>query len=110
MSWEEPTYVLYYDQTPADYSTFDRKFLFDAGTMAFFQCGTVRLRIVLAEKRLTPEGTTFYYRVSGIEHGYVSLKEKGMEFLQEPHLVAKMPNHDLWMAFLKDSAATPLSL
>jgi hypothetical protein len=25
MSWEEPTYILYYDQTPADYSTFDRK-------------------------------------------------------------------------------------
>src|SRR5256885_14947888 len=25
MSWEEPTYILYYDQPPADYSTFDRK-------------------------------------------------------------------------------------
>src|SRR5213078_1218636 len=25
MSWEEPTYILYYDQTQADYSTFDRK-------------------------------------------------------------------------------------
>ena len=25
MSWEEPTYIPYYDQTEADYSTFDRK-------------------------------------------------------------------------------------
>jgi len=33
MSWEEPTYILYYDQTQADYSTFDRKITLTRVTM-----------------------------------------------------------------------------
>jgi methylmalonyl-CoA/ethylmalonyl-CoA epimerase len=30
------------------------------------------------------------------------LKSRGAVFESEPHLIAKMPNHDLWMAFLRD--------
>jgi methylmalonyl-CoA/ethylmalonyl-CoA epimerase len=90
--------------------TLGMKFLFDAGTMAFFQCGDIRLMIGLAEKPVIPEGTILYFRVEEIQSVCAALKEKGVEFVQEPLLVAKMPNHDLWLAFLKDPSGNTLGL
>jgi methylmalonyl-CoA/ethylmalonyl-CoA epimerase len=90
--------------------TLGMKFLFDAGTMAFFQCGDIRLMIGLAEKLVTPEGTILYFRVEEIQSLCAALKEKGVEFVQEPFLVAKMPDHDLWLAFLKDPSGNTLGL
>ncbi len=86
------------------------KFLFDAGTMAFFQCGQIRLVLGLAETPLTPAGTVLYFRVPSIEAVAATLIAKGVEFLQPPHLVVRMPDHDLWMAFLKDPSGNALGL
>lgn len=86
------------------------RFLFDAGTMAFFQCGAVRLIIGTSEKQSTPEGTILYFRVPDIQSAYGTLKNQGVEFVQEPHLVARMKSHDLWQAFLKDPAGNTLAL
>ena len=38
------------------------------------------------------------------------LKAQGVEFVQDAHLVAKMPDHDLWMAFVKDPSGNVLGL
>jgi hypothetical protein len=35
-------------------------------------------------------------------------RAKGVEFTEDPHLVAKMPDHDLWMAFFKDTSGNIL--
>jgi methylmalonyl-CoA/ethylmalonyl-CoA epimerase len=86
------------------------KFLFEAGTMVFFQVGTVRLMIGLAEKPTPPEGTILYFRVADIQAAAEAFRQKGVIFMQEPHLVAKMPGHDLWMAFLKDPTGNVLGL
>jgi methylmalonyl-CoA/ethylmalonyl-CoA epimerase len=73
------------------------KFLFEAGTMAFFQCGSVRLMVGEAEKP----------SISATAH---LLESRGTSFVQKPHLVARMKSHDLWMAFLKDPAGNTLGL
>lgn len=78
------------------------KFLFDAGTMAFFLCGSVRLMIGLAEEPVSVAGTVVYFKVEKIEETHASLKGRGVTFLAAPHMVARMPDHDLWMAFLED--------
>ena len=94
--------------------TLGMKFLFDAGSMVFFQCGTVRLMLGLGEKPTTAEnvgsGTILYFRVAEIEAVCAVLKVQGVEFVQDPHLVAKMPDHDLWMAFVKDPSGNVLGL
>ena len=79
-------------------------FLFDAGTMAFYQCGGVRLMLGMAEpgQEGPVGGTILYLKVAGIEAVCAELKEVGMGLVQEAHLVAKMPDHALWMAFLRD--------
>jgi methylmalonyl-CoA/ethylmalonyl-CoA epimerase len=84
------------------------RFLFDAGTMVFFQCGTVRLLIGQGEP--AGGGTILYYRVADIEVVHSTLEEKGVEFAQGPHLVARMKSHDLWLAFLKDPSGNTLAL
>jgi methylmalonyl-CoA/ethylmalonyl-CoA epimerase len=91
-------------------NTLGMRFLFDAGTMAFFQCGPVRLMIGLSEETVSIGGTILYFKVSDIQKVHGSLKEKDVVFVQPPHLVARMPDHELWMAFLKDTEGNTLGL
>jgi methylmalonyl-CoA/ethylmalonyl-CoA epimerase len=91
-------------------NTLGMKFLFDAGTMAFFQCGAIRLMIGLAEESVAVGGTILYFSVKEIERAHQVLKGRGVEFVQRPHLVARMPDHELWIAFLKDTEGNTLGL
>ena len=86
------------------------KFLFEAGTMAFFQCGSVRLMIGEAETPSLSEGTIVYFRVADLEATARLLESRGISLVQQPHLVARRKSHDLWMAFLKDPAGNTLGL
>jgi methylmalonyl-CoA/ethylmalonyl-CoA epimerase len=88
------------------------KFVFDAGTMAFFQCGSVRLLLGTAEpgKEERAGGTILYFKVSYIQAVCNSLRLRGVELVQDAHVVAKMPDHTLWMAFLRDSEGNVLGL
>ena len=36
--------------------------------------------------------------------------ERGVVFRDEPHLIAKMPDHDLWMFFVRDSEGNLIGL
>ena len=85
------------------------QFLFDAGQMCFFQCGTVRLMIGTGDTS-APGGTILYFRVTDIQLVSTALKNQGVHFLQEPHLVARMKSHDLWLSFLKDPDGYTLGL
>jgi len=86
------------------------KFLFDAGPMSFFQCGTIRLLLGPSERPAGTSGTILYFRVPDMQVAHAALKEKAVEFVQEPHLVARMKTHDLWLALLKDPAGNTLAL
>ena len=88
------------------------KHLFDAGpSLAFFQCGGVRLMLSPPSK---PEhdnpGSIIYYKVTDLAATHAAMAAKGAAFEQAPHLVATMPDHELWMAFLRDSEGNLLAL
>ena len=78
------------------------KYLFAAGNIAFFDCGGIRLMLDKAEN---PEmGTSIiYFRVADINQAHLQMKSDGVEFVDEPHMIARMPDHDLWMTFFRDS-------
>lgn len=88
------------------------KFLFDAGTMAFFQCGTVRLMLGLSEGEppVSPAATILYFKVADIQATHAALAGAGVPFSSPPHLIARMPDHDLWLAELKDPEGNPIAL
>jgi methylmalonyl-CoA/ethylmalonyl-CoA epimerase len=85
-------------------------FLFDAGNMAFFQCGEVRFMIGTSEEPGPRGGTIVYFKVKDIEETHTLLTAQGVEFQHAPQLVAKMPDHDLWLAFLKDPDGNVLGM
>lgn len=91
-------------------NTLGMRFLFDAGPMAFFTCGAIRFALGISDKPVAPGGTILYFRVADIEKTHELLAAKGVAFLQKPHRVAKMPDHDLWLAFFEDPDKNPVGL
>ena len=79
--------------------------------MAFFLCGGVRLMLSLPETaEYDHPGSILYYKVTDIEGTAATLKSRGVVFQGEPHLIAQMPDHALWMGFFKDSEGNTLAL
>ena len=71
--------------------------------MAFFQNGSVRLMLSVPEsEEFDHRSSIIYYKVIDIQASFETLKERGVTFTDEPHMIAKMPDHELWMAFFKD--------
>jgi len=88
------------------------KLLFRApGGLAFFDCGGVRLMLDRAEKpEFDHPSSILYFAVPDIQVAYGKLKESGVRFEDGPHLIARMPAHDLWMTFFRDSEENLLAL
>lgn len=78
------------------------RLIFASSRMAFFDCGGVRMALGRVEDDRPPANSTIYFRVSDIDAAAAELKSRGIAFEREPHLVAHLPSHDLWMAFLRD--------
>lgn len=85
--------------------------LFTAGSLAFFDCGGVRLMLTHPEKpEFDHPGSVLYFTVPDIAKAHRQMLDAGVHFEDTPHLIAKMPNHDLWMTFFRDSENNLLAL
>jgi methylmalonyl-CoA/ethylmalonyl-CoA epimerase len=72
--------------------------------MAFFHCGDVRLMLGLAETPdLRGKTSILYFRVPDTDAAEAHLRAAGAEIAGPSHLVARLPDHELWMAFFRDS-------
>jgi methylmalonyl-CoA/ethylmalonyl-CoA epimerase len=101
------------DRAAAFYSdVLGLKLLFKAPpNLAFFDCGGVRLMIDKPEKpEFDHPGSVLYFAVPDIQSAYSKMKESGARFEDEPHMIARMPDHDLWMTFFRDSEENLLAL
>lgn len=91
--------------------TLGMKFLFEVPNMAFFDCGGVRLMLGVAEKReFDHPASIIYYAVEDIHKTHEILTSRGVQFESNPHLVARMPDYELWMAFFRDLDNNMLAL
>lgn len=92
--------------------TLGLKLLFRFGDLVFFDCDGVRLMLEGGHEPRGPGHASFciYLKVDGIEAATAALQSGGVYFEQPPHLVAKMPDHELWMAFFRDPDANLLAL
>lgn len=86
------------------------RFLFQAPNMAFFDCGGVRLMLGPPEGTKDSFNSILYFKVDDIQAAAETLKARGVVFEREPQLVAKMPDHDLWLAFFRDPEGNVLAL
>jgi predicted enzyme related to lactoylglutathione lyase len=79
-------------------------FLFSpAPHLAFLAAGSVRLMLS------TPQGagtighnSILYFKVTDIAATHAAIVARGAENERAPQLTAKMPDHELWSAFVRD--------
>ncbi len=76
--------------------------LFQVPGLAFFDCQGIRLMLSAAEKPAETYSSILYYKVPDIHAAHRELARRGVAFEREPHLVARLPGHELWMAFFRD--------
>jgi predicted enzyme related to lactoylglutathione lyase len=80
------------------------KFLFSAGPdMAFLAAGVVRIMLS------TPQGhgevgknSILYFKVRDIAAVHTAVVERGAKNESEPRMIAKMPDHELWLSAVRD--------
>ena len=88
------------------------RFLFQAPPgLGFFDCAGVRLMLdAPAKAQAQNYSSVIYYQVPDLHAAFETLSARGVSFEAEPHLIAKLPDHDLWMAFFRDPDRNLLAL
>jgi methylmalonyl-CoA/ethylmalonyl-CoA epimerase len=88
------------------------RFLFGAGpSLAFLDAGGVRLMLSSPEGEYTPGlSSVLYFKVGDIVAAHAGMSARGVTFIDAPHLIAPMPDHDLWMTFFKDPDGHTMAL
>jgi len=85
--------------------------LFTTGALSFFDCGGVRLMLSPPEKpEFDHPSSVLYFTVPDIASAHRQMLSSGVAFEDAPHLIARMPTHDLWMTFFHDSEGNLLAL
>ena len=83
--------------------TLGMRFLFQAPPgLAFFDVGGVRLMLDGPARAQAGKSSVIYYKVPDIHAACATLTERGVYIEAIPHLIARMPDHELWMAFFRD--------
>jgi predicted enzyme related to lactoylglutathione lyase len=72
--------------------------------LAFLKAGDVRVMLS------TPQGagrvganSIIYFKTSDIENTHAAIIARGVTNERSPQLAAKMPDHELWLSFIRDS-------
>jgi methylmalonyl-CoA/ethylmalonyl-CoA epimerase len=88
------------------------RYLFSAGpALAFFDVGGTRLMLSKPEGRFKAGvSSVLYFRVGDIIDAHRNMVSRGVKFDDEPHFIAKMPDHEVWLASFRDPDGNTLAL
>ena len=78
--------------------------------MAFFDCGGVRLLLGTQGGDPGAKGTFIYLKVADIKAAHAGMTARGAKFEEAPHMVARLPDREVWLAVLNDPDGNPLHL
>ncbi len=92
--------------------TLGMRFLFQAPPgLVFFDCAGIQLMLDGPGKaQANNYSSVIYYKVPDLHFACDRLKARGVVFDAEPHVIAKLPDHELWMAFFRDPDENVLAL
>ena len=88
------------------------KFLFAAGpNLAFLAAGSVRIMLT------TPQGhgeagknSILFFKVADLAATHAAVVARGAVSLSQPRLIAKMPDHELWISDVADPDGNPIGI
>jgi predicted enzyme related to lactoylglutathione lyase len=78
--------------------------LFDAGpNLSFLAAGSVRIMLTTsAGAGEAGKNSVLYFKTASLVSTYDAIVARGATPERAPQLTAKMPDHELWMAFVRD--------
>lgn len=78
--------------------------LFDAGpNLVFLAAGPVRVMLSTPQGHGAPgANSVLYFKVGNVESAHAAMLAKGAANERAPQLTAKMPDHELWIGFVRD--------
>lgn len=84
--------------------TLGLKFLFAAGPhLAFLAAGGVRLMLTTPQGHGEPgKNSVLYFKTADLGATHAAIVARGATNERAPALAAKMPDHELWLAFVRD--------
>ena len=79
-------------------------FLFSAGPeLAFLDAGGIRIMLSTAQGYgVAGANSVLYFKVTDIEDTHAAFVARGALNERAPQLTARMPDHELWIGFLRD--------
>ena len=84
--------------------------LYSFENLAFFDCGGTRL-MLSADGEFESKESLLYLKVPLIDLAYEQLQERGIEFINAPHMIHKHDNGvEEWMAFFNDLEKRSLAI
>ncbi|MGH9399752.1 MAG: VOC family protein [Thermoanaerobaculia bacterium] len=81
------------------------------GGLSFFDAGGVRLMLATAP---SPEfdhpASILFFDVDDIARAHEELVSRGVVFVEKPHMIARLPDRDVWIASMRDSEENVMAL
>lgn len=79
-------------------------FLFSPSpNLAFLNAGSIRIMLSSPQgSGKVGENSTLYFKVSNLTTVFSAIVSRGAKCEREPQLAAKLPDHELWIGFLRD--------
>ena len=78
--------------------------------LAIFDCDGVHLMLSAIPGEASAGNSVIYFNVPDIEVACQALKERGVEFSSEPHVIHSTDNYELWMAFFQDPHGNTMAI
>jgi methylmalonyl-CoA/ethylmalonyl-CoA epimerase len=79
--------------------------------LAFFACAGTRLMLSQPEHAAGDRtGTMLYFAVDDIQAAHEALSGRGVTFQQQPHMIARLSDREVWLAVFADTEGNTLAL
>lgn len=79
--------------------------------MSFFDLDGVRLMLSRPSSEAFDKGNSILYFATGdIDAQTAQLKQNGVDFERDPFMVARMADHEMWLAFFRDPENNVMAL
>lgn len=84
--------------------------MFEVPNLTFFNLNGVRLMLGAGEGERAQGASIIYYAVDDVREEHAAIVARGAGSFQAPHVIARLGDRDVWMAFYTDSEGNAFAL
>lgn len=80
------------------------QFLMNGPNMAFLNCGGIRIYLDANPGTVEAgKNSMIYFRAANLEQAHSAFKQRAVVVHQPPHIIASLPDRDVWLMWIRDS-------